>query len=184
MTTLRALCISLIVTVSANAQDFATVDLLSPGEPGYDALPAGRAVVDCFVGVSSTDLWTVGGMRVVTQNTTTLIYARDPSGQIILVNPGLGQQYTTFLSCPRGRNVAPRFLNGGATVGSVATDPTLFDVGWTNSSGTPGAGYVARVAIDLGDFADRRDFLQLSPVPPDPPATILAICTRASNPWG
>ena len=185
MRTLRTLSLSICLTASASAQITASVDLLSPGEPGYDALPAGIAVVDGFVDLAVTDIWTISAMRVETHNTATFVYARNGSGEIILVNPGLHQQYTTFLSRPRGRNAVERFINGGVTASSLSTDPTLLDVMWSPSpGGSGGDGYVARIAIDLGDFADRRDFLQLSLAPPDPSATILARCTRPGNPFG
>jgi hypothetical protein len=185
MKTTRILSFGLCLTASASAQLTPSVDLLSPGEPGYDALPAGLAVVDCFVDLASTDILTIGGTRVETHNTATFVYARDGSGEIILVNPGLHQRYTTFLSRPRGRNAVERFINGGATATGLSTDSTLFDAVWLPPPGGPGGdGYVARIAIDLGDFADRRDFLQLSLAPPDPSATILASCTRPGSPFG
>lgn len=191
MITLRALTIGVLLTSTARAQIVsANVDLLSPGEPGYAALPAGIAVIDYFVDLSATDVWTAAGTRVLTQNSATLVYARDPNDPdvVFITNPGLNNRYTTFVSRPRERDANARFTNGGVTAagdydsGPVPDiEPTLVSISWfaspPNTPGSPSAdGYVARIAIDLGDFADRRDFLQLSTTPPDPQSPILARC--------
>ena len=75
--------------------------------------------MDCFVDVAATDLWMGAAMRVETHNSATLIYARNLNGDIILVNPGLGQKYTTFLSRPRARDASERFENGAAGVADL-----------------------------------------------------------------
>lgn len=172
------------------AQLIPSVDLLSPGDPGYEGLPTGIAVVDYFVDVARTDVWTVAATELRTQNTATIVYARDPNDSIILVNPGLDQRNTTFVSRPRGRDAAERFENGGVAVagnyGTAPTpivEPTWFSASWFRSppasSATPSAdGFVARVAIDLGDFAPRRDSLQRSLTPPDSAFPILASSTH------
>ena len=192
----RMLSMAVCLTAVARAQTGFSVDLLSAGEPGYDALPDGVAVVDYFVDLESTDIWTAGGTRVTTENSATLRYARDLAGEIVLVNPGLGHRYTTFLSTTRGRDDGARFLNGGAGVGggypnspTPETDPGLFSALWGVSSppqpdGLNHDGYVARIAIDLGDFADRRDFLQVSTTPPDPSFPIVARCEVSNGNLG
>lgn len=189
MSMIRILSVGLLVTSAARAQVTPSVDLLSPGEPGYDALPANIAVVDCFIDVAASDLWTGANLRITTENTATLIYARDGNGEILFVSPGLENQYTTFVSRPYGRDAAARFTNGGVAAGANPDPlPTGLNVGWflsppdTSWSGVDG--YVARVAIELGDFAPRRDFLQLSTSPPDPSAQVLARSETVGGPGG
>jgi hypothetical protein len=197
----RAFCAARFVavlsaTVTAEGQIVsATVDILGAGEPGYDNLPANLLVVDYFVDVAETDVWTAAGTRVLTENGATLVYAdgdpNTPGLQVTLTDPGLHQRYTTFVSRPRGRDGDARFTNSGAAVDRAygpafppeppETLPTLCDPTWFRSppatSGMPSQdGYIARIAIDLGPAADRRDFLLVSQSEPPDGSIIYARC--------
>lgn len=193
MMAVRILATTFSLAATGLAQLVPSVDLLGPGEPGYEDLPAGVAVVDYFVDVAATDVWTAAGTVVQAQNGATLIYSRDPNDAVVLFNPGLDDRYATLLSRPRARDDPQRFTNAAAAAagkygpGPVPiVEPTSLSVVWFRSPpGTPGEdGYVARIAIDLGPFADRRDSLQISLAPPAPGLPVLAYSHHPSERFG
>ena len=68
----RRLCASRLSAVgflvaAAHGQVLSTtVDILSPGDEGYDGIPENRLVLDVFTDIAITDMWVSAGLRVVT----------------------------------------------------------------------------------------------------------------------
>ena len=150
----------------------ASMDILNGADAGAPS-PAGVIVIDGFVDIAATDVWTAAGVRVTTFSGATLVYAEcDPNIPCmgnLLVNPGsTGDRFVTMLSKPRGRNAAARFDDGGAAVAGGYDPPlpggdpnmvlpTVLNVAWfaspPESSGAPSAdGYVVRIAISAPGF--------------------------------
>jgi hypothetical protein len=101
----------------ALAQGTATVDLLDPTDgTAFNSMPSNLRAVDIFFDVASTDVWTAGGIRAVTENGATLAYFdNDPNTggtQPGLFNPGssIDTKFFTSLSKPRARDAAARSL--------------------------------------------------------------------------
>jgi hypothetical protein len=143
---------------AASAQVTVSVDRLDGAEPGTP-VPANLVVVDVFVDVATTDVWTASGIRGLTFNGATLVYA---GGTTPLINPGLANRFVTCLSKPRTRNADARFNNAGAaTAGrydptgptpvstSTEVNATWFASPPENSGSPTFDGYIARVVIDI-----------------------------------
>src|SRR6185295_8097341 len=81
---------------AALAQVTVSVDRLDGSEPGTP-VPANLVVIDVFVDVATTDVWTAAGMRGLAFNGATLVYA-GAGGPLSLINPGLGSRFVTCLS--------------------------------------------------------------------------------------
>jgi hypothetical protein len=172
----------------------ATFDILDGADPGAPT-PFGVVVIDGFVDVNNVagGAWTASGIRCVTSNGATLIYAdgdeNAPGIQPNLVNTGSSNnRFVTMISRPRGRNAAARFDNGGAaTAGDYdppgpnpsVTDPTEFNSAFFASppmgAGDVGAdGYVVRIALSAPGFS-RSGMILGGPTPPFPNAYLLAM---------
>lgn len=165
--------ILLSMTGSATGQIVsATIDILDGADPGAPTPPA-VVVIDGFVDVQNIagSAWTASGIRVVTSNGASLIYAdgddNTPGTQAQLVNPGsTNNRHVTMISRPRGRNAPGRFDNGAAaTAGEyepggpnpATTDPTELNAAFFASppmgAGDVGVdGYVVRIAISAPGF--------------------------------
>src|SRR5262245_41463657 len=98
----------------------ASLDILDGADAGAPT-PAGVIVIDGFVDVNNAagSAWTASGIRCVTSNGATLIYAdadlNTPSVEPFLINTGsASNRNVTMISRPRGRNAAGRFDNGAA----------------------------------------------------------------------
>lgn len=106
-------------SATASAQVVRTeVDILSPGDEGYDGVPPNLAVIDIFVDIATTDVWTASGIRLLAQNGASIVYfdrePNTPGLQPGLFNPGLENRFLTSLSRPRPRNANWRFRNAAA----------------------------------------------------------------------
>lgn len=150
----------------APAQVRPSIELLSPGDEGFDGIPEHTRCVDVYVNAATTDVWTAAGIRVLTENGGMLRFAdgdtNTPGEQPALINPGLANRFVTSISKPRLRNGAARFQNAGAAVAG-AYDPTgqfpIITPGELNvayfasppeSAGSPSVdGYIARIAVDI-----------------------------------
>jgi hypothetical protein len=188
----------------ATAQVSPSVDLLSPGDVGFDGIPDIVRCVDVFVEVSTHDVWSAAGIRAVTENGATLQYtdgdANIPGDQPGLINPGFANRFTTSLSRPRNRNGFARFENAGAVpVGAydpAAIDPVVTPVELnvaynTNPPATPGSpsvdGYIARISVDVQATGlplayEGWDAGLLNAVPPG--ATVVLRSQAPNFPWG
>ncbi|MBI5864082.1 MAG: PEP-CTERM sorting domain-containing protein [Planctomycetes bacterium] len=142
----------------------ATLDVLSAGDPGAPT-PPGVIVLDGFVDVAATDVWTVAGVHCMTYNGATLRYADgDPNEglQPTVINTGSGNdRFVTLASRPRERDEAARFDNSGVGIlsymhdagGQASLQPTHCDFS-EFASPPPGPsassvdGWVVRLAID------------------------------------
>lgn len=182
---------------SSFAQGTVSVDLLDPSETS-GTIPGNLRIVDIFVDVAATDVWTAAGMRVITSNGGALAYhdvdVDTPGVQPGLLNPGLDDKFLTSLSRPRARDGNGRFLNAAVAIaGSYnppATEPVTtpgeLNVAYFGSDVAPSAdGYIARIAVDVsgipgapgentawrvGTAAPAGAVVVLSCVPPPPPA--------------
>ncbi|MBI5864375.1 MAG: PEP-CTERM sorting domain-containing protein [Planctomycetes bacterium] len=144
-----------------------SLDILDGADAGAGT-PVGVIVLDGFVDIATTDVWTASGARCVTSNGATLIYQdgdpNTPGVQANLVNTGSGND--RMVSKPRGRNALTRFDNGAAAVAG-AYDPTgpapgiqtptelniSFFASPPESASSPSAdGYVLRIAISAPGF--------------------------------
>lgn len=153
----------------------ATLDILDGADVGAPT-PAGVIVIDGFVDVASTDVWTASGVRCVTSNGASMIYQMvDADGDLNtpglapnLVNTGSGNnRFVTMISKPRGRNAAGRFDNGAVAVAGGydptgpapgTQTPTELNIAYFASppegSGSPAVdGYVLRLAISAPGFS-------------------------------
>lgn len=194
---LNRVLIGVFAGYSAFAQGGVSVDLLDPFETS-GTIPANLRIVDIFVDVAATDVWTAAGIRVITSNGGALAYhdedAGTPGVQPGLLNPGLADRFLTSLSRPRPRDGNGRFLNGSVAIaGSYnppaaepVTTPGELNVAYFGSDVAPSAdGYIARIAVDVsgvsgappenalwqaGMSAPPGSVIVLSCVPPPPPA--------------
>ena len=170
----RALATALVATggTAVGQVVSASLDILNGADAGAPS-PAGVIVIDGFVDIATTDVWTAAGIRVTTANGATLIYADpvvDPNtgvSTIPLVNPGsLNNRFVTMLSRVRGRDAEDRFDNGAAAVAGVydggmhqqaTIRPMEFNAAWFASppetAQSPSVdGYVVRIAISAPGF--------------------------------
>ncbi len=149
----------------------ATLDILDGADAGAPT-PAGVIVIDGFVDVASTDVWTASGVRCVTSNGATLIYADGDANaagtQPQLVNTGAANnRYVTMISKPRARNAAGRFDNGAVAVAGGydptgpapgTQNPTELNIAYFASppegAASPSVdGYVLRLAISAPGYS-------------------------------
>jgi hypothetical protein len=165
---ISACCVAAVVLLSSPAfgQFFSlSVDLLDPNET-TGTIPDNFRVVDIFVDVPATDVWSAGGLRTTAENSATINYwgaePEVPGTQPGLINGGVANQFYTSLSRPRGRFNANRFTNAAAVVtgafdpagASPVTAPTFLNV--TYQADPPPTddsfsvdGYIARVSVDV-----------------------------------
>jgi hypothetical protein len=150
----------------------ATLDILDGADPGAPTAP-GVIVIDGSVDVNNVagSAWTASGVRCVTSNGATMIYAdgdgNTPGVQPNIVNTGsTNNRHVTMISRPRTRNAAARFDNGAAaTAGDydpagpnpATTDPTEFNAAYFASppmgAGDIGVdGAILRLAISAPGF--------------------------------
>src|SRR5262245_35347755 len=84
------------------------VDVLSPGDEGYDGVPGNLFVLDVFLDIAATDVWTASGAWVRALNGAQFVFFDADSNvagvQPGLLNPGTENRFTTFFSRPRARN--------------------------------------------------------------------------------
>ena len=155
----------LALTAAARGQIVsATVDILSPGDEGYEGIPPNLLVLDVFVDVAETDAWTAAAMIIFAHHGAAFRYFdSDPNAglQPGLFNPGFDNRFVTSLSKPRGRNTVARFENAGAEAAgpydngaTPFTQLNLLSVAYfafpPETSGSPSVdGYIARIAVDL-----------------------------------
>lgn len=175
----------------AAAQSTVSVDLLDPAE-WETPPPPNLRIVDVFADIWPNDVWYAAGIRALTLNGARLLYhdseANTPGEQPGLVNPGLENQFTTFISQPRHRFSPARFTNCGAyplggynpPAPNPTTSPQQLNVTYAAtpppSSTSPTVdGYIARLAIDISSVPSAPADLNLwgaGPIPP-PDATIV-----------
>lgn len=153
----------------ALAQGTVSVDYLDAAETS-GAIPANLRIVDVFVDIATTDVWTAGGIRALTQSGATLAYwdsdANTPGSQPGLFNPGVANKFMTSLSKPRPRDGNARFANAAAAAAgaynppgpAAITTPGELNVAYFASppetSTSPSVdGYVARIAVDVSGVA-------------------------------
>lgn len=149
----------------------ASLDILDGADAGAPT-PAGVIVIDGFVDVASTDVWTASGVRCVTSNGASMIYADGDANaagvQPQLVNTGAANsRFVTMISKPRARNAAGRFDNGAVAVAGGydptgpapgTQTPTELNIAYFASppegSGSPAVdGYVLRLAISAPGYS-------------------------------
>src|SRR5262245_51082561 len=176
----------------------ATVDILSPGDEGYDGIPPNLLVLDIFVDVAETDVWTAAGMAMSSFHGATFVYfdtdLNTPGTQPGLTNPGLENRFTTSWSKPRARNANARFENAGAAIAGAYSNlgamptmiPTFLDgVYYAYPFETPGSpsrdGYIARIALDLSATLYEPDDLFVTYAQPD---FYLLSCGPPTTPYG
>src|SRR5262245_844665 len=158
-----------IVAATTHAQiTSATVDILSPGDEGYEGIPPNLLVLDIFVDVAETDVWTAAGTAMLSYHGARFVYfdwdANTPGTQPGLINPGLDNGYTTAFSKPRARDADERFENAGAAIAGAYSnagasptmlphflDGTYFAYPPETSTSPSVDGYIARIALDLSD---------------------------------
>ncbi|MCC6359755.1 MAG: hypothetical protein IT450_13500 [Phycisphaerales bacterium] len=187
------LVLVMTAAIHAGAQGVMSIDLLTPGDIGYQPIPD-LYCVDIHIDTDPADMWTASGLRGVTVNSATLVYAPDDpnTGRPMLINPGTENRFTTFFSKPRGRNSVIRFTEYNAAIAGrydptspvpVAT-PTEINAAWF---GFPPEdyfatdGYIARIAIRAEGFSlDGMNATPLDEMPSD--ATALFLSTGAFPP--
>jgi len=185
-----------IAAPAALAQVTVSVDRLDGAEPGTP-VPANLVIVDVFVDVATTDVWTASGMRGLALNGATLVYA-GAGGPASMLNPGLNNRFVTCLSKPRLRDADARFNNAGAAIGgrydptgpTATATSTEVNVVWFASppenSGSPSFdGYIARIALNTSNVAIDPATIVVAPTPPA--GTIALFESRPSsgnNPTG
>lgn len=163
-----------MAATAAFASVTTSVDLLDPSDGGTQP-PAGVIAIDVFVDASPDDVWTAAGLRgLVTAAgqalNVSLRYgpgddANTPRAEQ-LFNPGTANRFSTFLTKPRGRDVAGRYNNGGAGIagGYNPTAPietatsTEINAAWfanpPETASSPGVdGYIARVALNTAGIS-------------------------------
>lgn len=153
----------------ALAQGTVTVDLLDAGETS-GTIPANLRIVDVFVDIATTDVWTAGGIRALTQSGAALQYwdsdANTAGVQPGLFNPGAANKFNTLLSKPRARDAAGRFTNAAAAAAGGYNPPAptatatagelnvAYFASPPETSTSPSVdGYVARIAVDISGVA-------------------------------
>ena len=163
---------SIAVVTSASGQVLsATVDILSPGDEGYEGIPDRLLVLDVFVDIAETDVWRLAGFRASTRQGAEFQYfdydPNSPNEELGLVNPGLENRFMTSLSRPRARNGNGRFLNGAVRVEGGFDGPaapvltsSLLNVAYDAFPSNPDSpsvdGWIARIAAGRGQHAARR----------------------------
>jgi hypothetical protein len=174
--------VPLALAGGAFAQVAVSVDRLDGSEPGTP-VPDHLVIADVFVDVANTDTWTAAGMRGVTSNGATLVYAG--TGPASLVNPGVETRLVTCLSQPRGRNDDLRFSNAGVAVAglyspagpvAVASASEVNAVWFASPPPTASSpsvdGFIARVALDLSFAAVDIETIVIATSPPAGALTI------------
>lgn len=166
----------MVAGASAYASVTTTVDLLDPTDGGNQP-PAGVTCIDVFIDTINENgsAWTAGGIRGVVTAAgqaagVTIRYAPTDDGNTPraeqLFNPTTANRFSTFLSKPRGRDVAGRYNNGGAGIagGYNPTAPvetatsTEINAAWyaapPETATSPGVdGYIARVALNTAGIS-------------------------------
>ncbi|MBI5863221.1 MAG: hypothetical protein HZB38_01655 [Planctomycetes bacterium] len=152
-------------------------EIMSVYQHGVDGPPAPPhvVVVDVYVDVATTDVWTAAGMRVTALNGCFFRYAdgdaNTPGLQPNLINTGsANDRFVNMVSKPRRRDSPARFDNCGAELaGSYephAADPVLTptecNVIWFAPIPEPPLppsldGYVARIAVDYLSYLPSGD---------------------------
>src|SRR5262245_36628339 len=92
-----------LVTPATLGQAVMSADRLDGAEPGTP-VPPNIVIIDVFVDVATTDVWTASGLHGITSNGATLIYG-GAGGPSSLINPGITNRFVTCLSKPRSRDV-------------------------------------------------------------------------------
>lgn len=163
-----------MAATAAFASVTTSVDLLDPSDGGNQP-PAGVIAIDVFVDASADDVWTAGGLRgLVTAAgqglNVSIRYAPTDDANTPraeqLFNPTTANRFSTFLTKPRGRDVAGRYNNAAAGIagrysptGPIETaTATEVNAAWFASppetSTSPSVdGYIARVALNVADVA-------------------------------
>ncbi|MBI5863290.1 MAG: PEP-CTERM sorting domain-containing protein [Planctomycetes bacterium] len=185
-----------LVTCSvAAAQGTLSVDLLDPIETTF-TIPDNLKIVDVYVDIAPTDVWTAGGIRAITYNGATFVYFdSDPNTagtQPGLFDPGVENRFTTSLSKPRPRDADARFTSAGAVAAGgytgrpppPLTDPHELDVAYfavpPESSTSPSVdGYVARISVDVSAVGAPQDaFWGISVLGAEPLGAVFVVQSR------
>lgn len=174
---IRAWLGSLALALSAAGQvESIHVDLFDPSDAGYEPLPPNRVILDVFVDVAPTDVWTASGVHVRVPydlyqgGAVRLLYAStdDPNTAQPdqLVNPGYESRFLTSISKPRAnRGGVGRFENASVSIaGAYApTNPIASATGYDlnvayfamplETQSSPSVdGYIARIALDVNPW--------------------------------
>lgn len=165
---------SVALALSAAGQvESVHVDLFDPSDAGYEPLPPDRVILDVFVDVAPTDVWTASGLHVRVPydvyegGRVRLVYAatNDPNTPQPdqLVNPGYENRFLTSISKPRAnRGGSGRFENARVSIagGYAPTNPMAHAAAWDlnvayfalplETQDSPSVdGYIARIALDV-----------------------------------
>ena len=81
-----AFALLVLTNATSRGQGTVSVDLLDPSETS-GTIPTNLRIVDVFVDVAATDMWTAAGLRVVAENGGALAYY-DVDANIPGVQPG------------------------------------------------------------------------------------------------
>jgi hypothetical protein len=205
---IRALAAGLICSISSIAlgQAVVSVDWLDPSDGGaFTGMPANIRIVDVYVDVADSDVWTGGGIRAIAEGGATLAYfdsdPTTPGTQPGLYNGGAANKFYTSLSKPRPRDGGGRFGNAGIELAgaydpqgpSPTTTPNELNVRYAasppESNDSPSVdGYVARIAIDVSGVAGfPSDFsmARVTTIDNIPQfATVVLRCVPLSAPFG
>ena len=178
---------SVLMATAASGQIGGTVDILSPGDEGYEGIPSNLLVLDVFVDVAQTDAWTAAGTLVQLQHGAEFRYFDGdlitPGIQPDIFGPGFENRFNTCFSRPLGRNAFERFDGEpDPTPPPAVTEPTLLEVAYFVSppatSGSPSVdGYLARIAVDLSATPYQPEDLIVTYSRPD---FFLLECDRAT----
>lgn len=165
---------SVVLALSAAGQvESVHVDPFDPSDAGYEPLPPNRVILDVFVDVAPTDVWTASGLHVRVPydlyqgGRVRLLYAPtdDPNTAQPdqLVNPGYENRFFTSISKPRpSRGGVGRFENARVSIagGYAPTNPIARAAEWDlnvayfalplETQDSPSVdGYIARIALDV-----------------------------------
>ncbi|MBI5863289.1 MAG: PEP-CTERM sorting domain-containing protein [Planctomycetes bacterium] len=159
--TKRAVFFALLACSAAFAQGTFSLDVLDPSETS-GTIPDNFKIVDVYVDIAETDVWTGTGIRVIALRGARLNYDPNSSSFAPLINPGTSDKFYTSLSRPRGRDDDARFNNGAAAVAGTYNPPgpwqgvnltelnvAYFAVPPATSTSPSVDGYIARISIDV-----------------------------------
>ncbi|GMU81684.1 MAG: hypothetical protein AMXMBFR47_15550 [Planctomycetota bacterium] len=166
--------LTLLVAAPAGAVPL-SVDLLSPGDAGFEGVPTNFRCIDVHVDLlHPPDIFAAAGLRAVTTDLGTpgpsgdaqIVYfdadPGTPGVQPGLLNPGAADRFTTSLSRALDRNAPERFAFAEAAIAGryeptgpvLVTLPGELNVAWFRSpppqwNSPPDEGYIARIALDV-----------------------------------